>query len=121
MVLHNNLESCKALLELYPVAEKIAEAANQSSPAMIEYIIQSTMYYAEKYRQNGWDVFRIAMIANHFMTDDDEKHDVIFTHVGRLSEVIDLIPELTRRGKVDAETMEMLLDSEYPALRDGEL
>lgn len=120
-VLRNNLEECRGLLELYPVASSITQATGEHIPGVIERLVEDTVYDSRRFNGGGWDLVRVSMIAKKFAIDDDEAHDITFTLWKRLPEMIDLIPELAKRGKVDMETFEMLLDSEYPALRDGEL
>lgn len=118
----DELRNCRALLELYPVASRISETEGKVVPGIINMMIRDTLEYCSRYQgSSDWSTEKMAMVACRFIDDDDERHHMIFTHWKRVDEIVDLIPELARRGKVDSETLEMLLDSEYPALRDGEL
>lgn len=115
-----NLVFCRGMLELYPVASRISKADKQYIPGVIKLMVEDTLEYTQRYSGGDWGTVRLAMIAKRFVTEEDQ-HGVIFTMWRRLPEMIELIPELAQRGKVDGETLEILLDSETSALREGEL
>lgn len=115
-----NLRFCRALVELYPVAALISKADKQYIPGVIKLMVENTLAYTQYYGSGSWDTTRMAMLSERYVTEEDQ-HGVIFNQWQRLPEMIELIPELARRNKVDRETLEILLDSETTALREGEL
>lgn len=115
-----NIRACHGLLELYPVAARIARAEKQLIPGVIRMMVEDTLERTHYYHGGDWNPVRLNMLAERYVVEED-RHGVTFGYGNRLSEILDLIPELKKRGKVDEETLEMLLDSDATALREGEL
>lgn len=112
---------CNVLLNLYSVAVKLCEINGvRAVPARIRVEIENTLYSTQFYSHGDWDCIGRAMIANKYVVEED-RTNVIFGTYGSLERIVDLLPELAKRGSVDGETLEMLLESETPAMREGEL
>lgn len=115
----NNLDLMHATKELMPLAIEVARAQGKLVPGAVEFLIEDTYSYGDRFR-GEWQLLNAALIADTFIVAED-KENVVFDIWQRIPEVVDLLPELARRGKIDRGTMEMLLDSDNVTLRDGEL
>ena len=118
------LDECHATVKLYPVAAKVLEALNSSAPAnaMITVLIRETIFQSGGYmRSNSWDLMGMAMVTRQFVADAHERDGVNDKYCNRIPEVLDLLPELGKRGSVDSETFSALMDSGNKSLREGEI
>lgn len=119
VVNQNNLHLLHAINELMPLAIEVARAKGSLVPGAVDLLIEDTYGYGNRFR-GEWTLLRAALITDSFIVPDDAD-DAIFDIWQRIPEVTELLPELAKRGKIDRGTLEMLLDSDNVALRDGEL
>jgi hypothetical protein len=115
----NNLDRLLAMNEILPLAIEVSRAKGNAVPGAVDLLIDNTYGYGNRFR-GEWSFLNAALIADSFIVPEDADA-VIFGFWQRIPEITDLLPELARRGKIDKDTLETLLDSENVALRDGEL
>jgi hypothetical protein len=115
----NNLDLLHATNELMPLAIEVSRAKGNPVPGAVGLLIEDTYGFGNRFR-GDWNLLNAALITDNFIVPDDADN-AIFDIWQRIPEITNLLPELARRGKVDRDTLEMLLDSDNVALRDGEL
>ena len=119
------LYELRARLELFDTAEQInkSQGPQFQSPAGIDYLIvkASEASYEAKL---DWHFAKVRMVMNNVLDGNiRDIHDATFTPeiFNRLPRLLEIIPELRKRGANKADSIIMLMDSDSGVLIDGEL
>lgn len=115
----------RARLELFEVAEHISrtQSVSRQTPAGIDFGMARAI--EKSYEQKlDWHMAKVSMIMESFIAGDaNDIRDATFTPeiYNRLPRLLEVLPEMRKRGAATTDTIIMLMDSDSGVLIDGEL